>query len=218
MATTDDLHTFVRDGLARGVSRKDLNEVLARSGWSAPQVRGALAEFAEVDFPIPVPRPRPYLDARDAFLHLILFVTLYVSGFQLGALVFEFIDRAWPDPAFATPIRIAAARNAIRFATASLIVAAPVFLYVSRLIGRAIRQDATKRNSTIRRWLTYLTLFVASAILIGDVIALVYNALGGELTERFILKIATIGAIAGGSFAFYLRNIRSDENGPTVTG
>jgi hypothetical protein len=217
MATNDDLHTFVRDGLARGTPRKELSDVLARSGWSASHVRGALAEFADVNFPIPVPRPRAYLDARDAFLHLILFVTLYISAFQLGSLIFEFIDRALPDPAFFTPNRIAAAKSIIRFATASLIVTTPIFLYVSTLTARAIRQDPAKRNSAVRRWLTYLTLFVASAILIGDVIALVYNALGGELTGRFLLKMATVGAIAGGSFVFYLRRVRSDENGPPVT-
>src|SRR6266699_6440 len=32
----------------------------------------------------PVPRPRPHLDARDAFLYVVLFGTLYVSAFNLG--------------------------------------------------------------------------------------------------------------------------------------
>lgn len=214
VATNDELYTFVKDALGRGVPRQDVEQALRRSGWTETQARGALGEFADVEFPIPVPRPRPYLDARDAFLYLILFATLYISAFHLGSVVFLLIDRLWPDPSVANLAqRMEGIRNAMRFSIASLIVATPVFLYVSALTARGIRQDPAKRNSKVRRWLTYLTLFVASAILIGDVIGLVYNLLGGELTVRFILKVLTIGGIAGGAFTFYLSNIRSDEKG-----
>ena len=63
----------------------------------------------------------------------------------------------------------------------------------------------------MRRWLTYLTLFVAAAVLIGDVANLVYSLLGGELTVRFCLKVLTIGGIAGTAFWFYLSDLRRDE-------
>lgn len=62
-----------------------------------------------------------------------------------------------------------------------------------------------------RKWLTYLTLFVAGAFLVGDAATLVYNALGGELTIRFVLKVATIAIIAGGIFTFFLSEMRKDE-------
>jgi hypothetical protein len=212
MATTDDLHTFVKEALARRVPREDLDGALRRSGWSQTQIRGALAGFADFDFPIPVPRPRPYLDARDAFIYLLLFATLYATAWHLGQLVFLLIDQVWPDPAWTKyPQRLEFVRMAMRFSIASLIVATPVFLYLSRLTTREIRTDPAKRNSKVRRWLTYLTLFIASMVLIGDVIALVYNLLSGELTLRFILKILTIAAIAGSAFTFYLRDIRADE-------
>lgn len=214
MATNDELYGFVRDALGRGVPRPDVEAALRKSGWTENQARGALAEFADLDFPIPVPRPRPYVDARDAFLYLILFATLYIAAFHLGSVIFLFIDRTWPDPAVANIAqRAEAVRNAMRFSLASLIVATPVFLYVSALTARGIRQDPAKRNSKVRRWLTYLTLFIASGVLIGDVIGLVYNLLGGDLTIRFILKVLTIAVIAGAAFAFYLSHIRADEKG-----
>lgn len=217
MATTDDLHVFVKEALALRVPREDVDGALRRSGWSQTQIRGALAEFADLDFPIPVPRPRPSLDARDAFLYLLLFATLYTAAYNLGQLVFLLIDQVWPDPAFARyPQRQEFIRSAMRFSIASLIVATPVFLYLSRLTSREVRTDPAKRNSKVRRWLTYLTLFIASAVLIGDVIALVYNLLSGELTLRFILKMLTIALIAGATFTFYLWDIRADEQGPGV--
>jgi hypothetical protein len=66
----------------------------------------------------------------------------------------------------------------------------------------------------VRRWLTYLTMFVAASILIGDVISLVYTVLGGELTVRFVLKVLTVGAIAGSVFGYYMWDLRGDEEAP----
>jgi hypothetical protein len=63
--------------------------------------------------------------------------------------------------------------------------------------------------------LTYLTLSVASGILIGDFITLVYYLLSGELTIRFILKVLTVAAIAGGAFAYHLPlTLHADTKGP----
>lgn len=213
MAGNDDLHDFVRDALGRGRSRDEVEAVLTRSGWSAAQAKAALAEFADVEFPIPVPRPRTSLDARDAFMYLLIFSTLYISAFNLGSLLFEFINRAFPDPAFASSSRAAYAASAIRWSISSLIVAVPVFLFVSNRNSIAIRQDPAKRGSKVRRWLTYLTLAIASGILIGDFITLVYNVLSGELSVRFILKACTVAAIAGGVFVYYLGDVKADEKG-----
>jgi len=99
----------------------------------------------------------------------------------------------------------------MRWSTASLVIAFPVFLLLSRQIAAAIARDPVKRLSPVRRWLTYLTLFLAATALIGDLTTLVYNALGGELTTRFVLKVATVGAIAGTIFGYYLRDVRQDD-------
>jgi preprotein translocase subunit SecY len=93
----------------------------------------------------------------------------------------------------------------------ALIVAFPVFLYTSWLTGRAIQKDPVKRLSKIRRWLTYVTLFIAATVLIGDVTTLIYNLLGGELTMRFVLKVVTVALIAGTAFTYYLGDLRIDE-------
>ena len=209
MATNEELRSFIKDGLAHGVSRADLKDVLGRAGWAVGDVQGALTSFAEVEFPIPVPRPQPYLSARDAFMHLLLFTTLCISAFSLGRLVFQFINQAFPDPAAAFSAG-EYAREAIRWSVASLVVACPVFLGVSRVISRDLATDPSKRASKVRRWLTYLTLFVAAGVLIGDVTTLVYNVLGGELTVRFVLKVLTVGSIAGTVFWYYLSDLRTD--------
>jgi hypothetical protein len=209
MAVSDELIGFVRDALARGLSRAQVEEALKQAGWKPEQVNGALAAFAAVDFPIPVPRPRPSLSAREAFMYLLLFTTLYIVAFNLGSLSFKYINRAFPDPASFLPETYI--RQSIRWSVSSLIVALPVFLHISRLTSRATHLDPNNRTSPVRRWLTYLTLFVASCVLIGDFMGLVYSLLGGELTARFVLKVLTVGVIAGTVFWYYLSDLRVEE-------
>jgi hypothetical protein len=202
-STPDDLGGFVRAALERGMPRADIEAALRQAGWTIEQTRTALAAYADVPFPIPVPKPRPYLDAREAFMYLVLFSTLYWSAFHLGSLLFDIINVTFPDPAVDQANLRSYARSSMRWSIASLIVAFPVFLYVSWLVARDIAADPVKRHSKIRRWLTYLTLFLASTIVIGDVITLLYNLLGGELTVRFLLKALVVAFIAGTVFWYY---------------
>jgi hypothetical protein len=216
MTGSSEMFEFVQEALTRGASRAQVQEALLQAGWSRDMVHGALAEYADVEFVIPVPKPKPYLSARDAFLYLLLFSTLYITAFNLGALVFQFIDRAFPDAAVQGSV--AYTRDAIRWAISSLIIAFPVFLYLSVIVARSVRQDPIKQRSSIRRWLMYLTVFLAASILIGDFITLVYNALGGELTPRFVLKVLAIATIAGTIFGYYLSDLKLEDTKPAVEG
>lgn len=200
--SNDDLTDFVRQGLAGGFSRLELEQALTRAGWSVDQTRAALQGFADVGFPIPVPRPRPYLSAREGFIYIVMFCTLYLSAYNLGSILFELINRQLPDPALPSGSAEWTAA-AIRWSVSSLIVAFPVFLYLSWLTSRDIRSDPAKRSSNVRKLTTYLTLLLGAGVLLGDVTTLVYNLLGGELTVRFILKAATVGGIAGAIFVYY---------------
>lgn len=211
MAINEELSRFLREGLERGLPREQLEEVLLETGWPPDQVRGALGAYADVAFPVPVPRPKPYLSAREAFVYLILFSTLYVSAFSLGNLLFELINRAFPDPTAEPARALEASREAIRWAISLLVVTFPVFAFVSWRTDRSVRADPTRRLSEVRRWLTYLTLFVAAGFLIGDVTSVVYNLLGGEITTRFVLKVLTVGIIAGAVFAYLFRDRRAEE-------
>lgn len=210
--TEGEIDRFVRASLTRGIARSDVDKVLTDAGWERERIDAALASFAEIDFPIPVPRPRPYLSAREAFFYLILFSMLFVSAYSLGALVFEFIERAYPDPASLSSWSEYSTRT-VRWSIARLVVAFPIFLYVAHRIHRELMLDPAKRTSRTRKWFTYIALFIAAVILIGDLVVLVYNVLGGELTVRFILKVLTVILIAGSIFGYYLWDLRREEGG-----
>lgn len=214
MAAADtELSLFVREALASGSSRADIATALRSAGWPEDQVRLALARYAEVTFPVPVPRPRAYLSARDAFLYLVMFSMLGLSAYYLGSLIFQFIDLGWLDPALAEPVR-RLHDDRIRYAIAVLVVAFPLFLILSVKTAREIGRDSTKRGSGVRKWLTYMTLLVASLIIVGDLIGLIYQYLNGSLTMRIALKLLTVGVIAGAIFLYYLRSAARDVAEP----
>ena len=107
--------------------------------------------------------------------------------------------------------RVQGLARSMRWSVATLLVAFPVFAFTAHRVGREVARDASRRLSAVRRWLTYLTLFVAAAVLVGDLVTLVYCALGGELSLRFVLKVLVAGAIAGTVFAWYLADLRGEE-------
>ncbi len=207
-----NLDRFVRDALAGGVPREKIRTELARGGWPADEVEAALGAWLESDLALPVPRRRMALSAREAFVYLVLFATLYVVAFQTGAILFASIERWLPDAASGRSWD--PWRSVLRWGASSLLIAFPVFLFASRLIARSLAREPEKRNSGVRRWLTYLTLFIAALVLIGDLVVVVSSMLGGELATRFLLKAAVVFAIAGVVFGHYLGGLRRDEDEP----
>ena len=210
MAGSDEaLSEFVAKALEQGSSREEITSVLERAGWPSDDVAKALGAYAEVDFPIPVPRPRPYLSAREAFIYLVIFVTLGISAFQFGVLCFEFIERMFPDPVAFGFGEYSADR--VRYAIASLVVAFPIYLVLSIRVNRTLQREPAKRGSRIRKWLTYMTLFIAASIIIGDLISVLYGLLSGDLNARFFLKSLTVLVIAGVIFGYYAWELRDER-------
>ncbi len=211
---SSELRQFVREALEKKQSKTSIRLAMEGAGWPHDEIATALNAFADIDFPVPVPKRKPYLSAREAFFYLLLFLTLYVSAIGLGTLWFQFINRWLPDPA--SRFSGDPSLDIIRRAAASLIITFPIFLSVSRILAQAVKNDPEKRASKIRKWLTYLTLFLAAGVIIGDLIALVTNFLSGELTLRFILKIVVVLLIAGTIFGYYLRDLRQEEKEKNV--
>lgn len=209
-SSSSELDRFVRDALLAGKSREAIREVLQRAGWTPEQLSGVLDDYADVDFPVPVPRPRASLSARDAFLYLVLFSLLYFLCYHLGSLLFDLVNAALPDPTdYGLRFNFF---ESTRFSTAALVIAFPLFAWMAHLLGKEMERAPIKRFSPVRRWLTYLTLFITTGTLVGDLTSLVYNLLGGELTLRFVLKVLVVALISGSVFGYYLWDLRRDES------
>ena len=141
---------------------------------------------------------------RDFFLYLLATVTLYVSTVSVLMLLFQFINLALPDPLD----YMEGVRGIIRWGAALLTILFPVFALVTRFLHRDLVSNPEKGEYRIRKWLLYLTVFAAALLIIGDLVALLFNFLNGDLTLRFVIKILAIVLVAGLVFGYELWDVR----------
>jgi hypothetical protein len=148
---------------------------------------------------------------RDVFLYLLGLITLVMSAISFGMVVYQFIDLAFPDVLQYGVIRPSINYSLIRTALSALVVVFPVFFWVSRKLHKDVVAQPEKRDLRVRRWLLYFTVFVASLVVIGDLITLIQSFLNGDLTTSFVLKVITIFFIAGSTLFYYLSELRDRQ-------
>ena len=142
---------------------------------------------------------------KDFFLWAGAMVALYWSIGSFLTLIFAYINQAFPDALDSTQYYYYDPFSAaIRFAMASLIVLVPITVLLLNLIRRDIIKDHAKADIWVRRWAIYLTLFIAGAAMAVDLITLINYFLGGEVTVRFILKVAIVLLVAAAVFMHFL--------------
>lgn len=142
--------------------------------------------------------------AKDFFLYVGVLITLYSGiGFLLN-LLFGIIDHSFP------PINSYFYQSSISLQVAALIVLTPVFLLLSYLINKDAEADPTKKDLNIRRWFIFLTLFGTGALVVGDLITILYYFLDGrDLTSGFLLKAPSVLVVSGIVFGYYLSELRN---------
>lgn len=146
---------------------------------------------------------------RDVFLYLLSIITLVTVAVAFGILLYQYVDLQYPDLltegySWSKSNILSSVRNSM----AVLIVVFPVFVWVSWFLRRDMARHSEKRDLKIRRWLLYLTLFAASLVIIGDLIALLLSFLNGELSIRFMLKVVAVLFIASSVLAHYFSELR----------
>lgn len=150
--------------------------------------------------------------AKDFFLHLASQVALYTIVINLGNLLFKIINKIYPKVDSYSYLTFYS-DSSISFPVALLIIVFPVFVLLNYLIEKSFLKDPEKKNIWIRKWLTYLTLFISGAILIGDLVTVLYYFLDGqELTIGFLLKVLTVLVISFSVFMYYLSDIREKNS------
>jgi hypothetical protein len=153
---------------------------------------------------------------KDFFLHLLAIIALYMSAGGIITLLFQYINVLFPDPLGSA--NYASIAGAIRYAMASLIIVYPVYIFVSSALHKGYAEVPEKREYKLRKWLVYFTLFLAALTIITDLVVLVYNFLGGDLTNRFILKILVVLLVAIVIFWYYQKDLKNTLSGKQAKG
>lgn len=154
---------------------------------------------------------KPKTTPKDFFLNLGVIAALYVSVVSVLNLLFEVINRSFPDP---LQMYVDPYSSAIRWTIASLFIIFPLYILFSWILNRDMVRNPEKRELSVRKWLIFLTLFVAGVVIAVDLIVLINTFLGGEITTRFVLKVITVLVVVGAIFGYYL----SDVHGKLANG
>jgi len=150
---------------------------------------------------------------RDVLLHLLAIITLIVSAVSLGVLSFQYVNLYIPDVVSDHYFSKSSYLSSMRYSLATLVVVFPAFIWVYWFLRKDINKFPEKRDLKIRKWLLYLTLFVAALVIMGDLIALLRSFLEGELSQRFVSKVLIILFIAGSIFVHYLSELKDRVEG-----
>lgn len=213
MAGTSELLEFLEAAKRQGMSDETLVALLRGRGWPEEDAYRALADHYEAQSGLQVPAYKRSGSAKDAFLYLLGFSTLSIWTFGVGSILFTLIDRWIKDPLNSRPY-YGNTYYQMADALASVIVAFPAYIFVTRYIVRELEVHPEKLESGVRKWLTYIALLVAAGVVIGDLITFLNYFLRGELTTRFVAKVAVVLVIAGGVFWYYLGSL---QKGPVPT-
>lgn len=204
------LKTFIAHARKKGLDHQTIRMLLLSSGWKEKDIAEALTEET-LDMAIPMPPDAG--GARDAFFHLLAFVALYTTVICTSILFFNYINYWFPDVTAGYYVGDTSwMSSTIRWAMAGVIVSYPLYVWMNRILLKEMQKHTEKAASGVRRWLTYLTLFVTAAALMADVITLVFYLLDGEISIRFLLKVLVVLALAGMSFMYYFLSLRFDPN------
>ncbi len=149
------------------------------------------------------PKSTPY----QVFLHLMMMAMYYVAIISFVALVVQYIDLIFPDEL----IGYSGSYDVIRSTSSALLVTFPVFLLCTWFIRKDFKNQPSERNIGIRRWLIYLTLFVAGVTMVVDMVQFVNGFYSGELTLPFFLKLLMVLLVSILTFAYFMWDLK--ENG-----
>lgn len=149
---------------------------------------------------------KPKTTPKDFFLWAGAMVSLYAGVVAFLALIFDYLNYVFPDTAlnyYVDPYQ-----GSVAYEMATLIVLAPVFLVLMRVIRRAIAADSSRNEVWVRRWGLFLTVFFAGGVIVVDLIVLIFSFLSGEeLGVRFLLKVAVVLLVAAAGFMHFLADL-----------
>lgn len=136
---------------------------------------------------------------KDFFLHLGALIALFVSVGAILNLLFNVINYSFPD-ALASYYY----SSSIAWPISMLIVLIPLLYVLEWLIHRDMNIIPEKSELWIRRWRVYLTIFITGAVVVGDIVTLIYTFINGEITERFTYKFISVLIVFAIVFIYFI--------------
>lgn len=189
-----ELTRFVREALAAGRGRDEIRLALAGAGWAERDIARALGAWGEAAGLPPVPRPRPFVSARQAALYALGFFALGVVVVNAVAELFLLVERlvgSGPAPF----------DDAEAWRLAALVVFAPLFAAID------LRAE---RDNPVRKTFAYAAFLFAALVLLFTLVGVIALALTGGLGIEVGLKAVILATAAAAVLLYYRRDLRQD--------
>jgi hypothetical protein len=157
-------------------------------------------------------QPQPKLSPRFFFVSLGVLVSLIATVTSFLNLVFATLDKHFPDVLNATYTYGYNTYNyeSMRTALATLIIVFPVFLLLSSAWTKLVKGGLGNTDAIIKKWMLYLVIFLASIVVVADLVTLVRYFVSGEITIRFILKVIVVLVTAGLAGFYYFNESKTE--------
>ena len=205
MTKINEIDEFIREALKIGKKRPEIEAVLQEAGWQNEQIARAFKAYSDVDFPIPVPKPRIFVSPKLFFLNLFYFIVLYLNIFNVIDILFDIIEYYLPSHYTYPSYNFYIQSN-----ISVLILSLPLFYYISKFLSN-MTQKTGHFVPRIRLVMIYFSMFIGACILLGSACSLIYYVLIWELDIAFVLKILILCLTSLG-FHFYFKNeIKENE-------
>lgn len=143
----------------------------------------------------------PRANAKDIFINLGAIVALATIVGNLISLLFTIIDKAYPT---VTGYNYYGSYS-ISWPVATLIIFFPIYILLMWLLEKDYKLQPEKRSFSVRKWLTYITLFFAGLAIAIDLVTVLYCFIDGqELTAGFVMKVLSVLVVALAIFFYYI--------------
>ena len=205
-----ELKKYIEIALLKGSTKEQIKENLAGAGWSRNLTEKVLSDFFGVDscgVIIPAPKQQFNQVIKDIFVYCIMFITLAMSSFALGTILFKFVDYVFKD--YLTQSKYSA--NDISWAISQLIVAFPIFSYLCQFVSKDLLSYPEKRESLVRKIMIYFILLITSITAIVDLSSVLTNFFRGELTLNSFFDASIVFIISGLIFSYYFYEMKQDD-------
>lgn len=149
------------------------------------------------------------LSPKFFFLSLGLVISLIASASAFLSLLFSTFDHVFPDVLSATYQYgyVSYSFDQMRSSIALLIIIFPVFLVLAHFWSEAIKKGLSHWDEVMKKWVIYLIVFLASLMVVIDLVTLVRYFVSGEITIRFVLKVLAVLATAKMVGLYYLSEL-----------
>lgn len=200
---------YVVARLAAGRSRADICEELVALGWSEGNAESAWREgLIALGAPVPVDAKPATVSSRvstgEVVANIFSFILLHIVVWSTTFLFFGLSDLALVYAGHANDTRLMADNIAtLNRCIAALAIAFPLYVLVMRHWLHGFHGAEPRIESRLTAWLTYIVLLIASIMMVGTMINLLYSLLQGSLSVLEAVRVAIVFGLSALVFGFY---------------